>query len=1325
MLENPDQPIHPLVPSFIVSHAAADRRRGSFQAVALFADVSGFTAMTDALMAYGQEGAEVLAGVMRSVFEPLMLAAYEWGGFIADQAGDGFTALFPAGELTTDGNNGDYLWCALTAAWEMRLRAEANSVHPTPHGQFTISVKVGLAEGVVNWGIISAPNSRRAAYYFSGAAVDGSAEAQSLAGAGEIILDAGLYRRVKDRTQAEPAGSFFRLVAIGPDRPAGRPAAPAEMDPVQIRRFFAESLLTLNTLGEFRQVTCLFVSLPTVRTQDQLESFIQTVFELQDRYGGLLKLQFGDKGAHLMLIWGAPVAFESDTRRAVNFILDLQTQTAIPIHGGLTSRLAHVGFIGSRLAEEYAAFGRGVNLAARFMTAAPRGELWVDEQVARKAEAIFELEYLGEKAFKGFAQPQKVYLLLERKEQSEIAYEGDLVGRSSELAMIDGFVQPIFAEKFAGALGVFGDPGMGKSRLVHEYLHRLDAAYTGSYQFFLAQTDEILRRSLNPFRYWLRRYFGVTEMQVESRNKRSFNRKIDELIAATPEPHLAEELDRTRSFIAALVGLTWPDSTYAQMDSEARYENTLNGLIALLSAEGLRRPTIFFLEDVQWLDEDSRAFLPRLVRALAAGSLENGSPRQFPVALIITARQGIGESGLDGILLARIDLHRLDRVQLAALAAGHLGGSPADSLLNFLELHAEGNPFFVEQILKFARERTLLNHQSGGWSLQPAANIQLPGDLNSVLVARLDRLTQQVKAIVQTAAVLGREFEVRLLAEMLHGDRTLYEKVHQAEQEEIWAPLSEIRYIFRHALMRDAAYNMQVQAQRRRLHALALEALERLFAADPALHHSELAHHADQAGLSEKALSYYKLAAAAAINGYQNSLAIDYLSRALDLIPEADLAERSELLLEREKIYELVGANDLRRQDLDALARISDRFGDPQLRDQLLLRQSDYYMGIGEYAKAQALAEQLVDKAIAAGDTQAAVKAGVGLCLILFRQGKHEAAERQAKAGLELARRVGDRQSENSLLNALGLMAVELRDVEAARGYFDACRQIAEETGDLRDLSRALNNLGMVHGVASDYSAARISFEQALVHIRKIGKRAGEGILLANLGWIAGALGDYTRAREYVEQGLRIDREVELPYNEAYALLNLSGFSGALGDPETSLQYAEQALEISMRLGDRSMEAWGHTYRGHGLLALGRHPEAKNAYAAALEIRNEMNQQTLAAEPAAGLAQTALLDGEPLEALQMLTGTLGLIDGGDELEGCDEPMRVYDACYRVLKACNDARANSILEAAYRLLIRRAAGIGDEQARQGYFHNNVHHRRILAAWEQEQSAQRPG
>src|SRR5512135_3776075 len=132
---------------------------------------------------------------------------------------------------------------------------------------------------------------------------------------------------------------------------------------------------------------------------------------------------------------------------------------------------------------------------------------------------------------------------------------------------------------------VTGEPGMGKSRLIVEFLQHLQDTTSAQFQVFMGQTDEILREPLNPFRYWLKSYFGVSETQVEARNKRSFNHKLDELIAVTKDPNLASELDRTRSFLGALVGLRWTDSLYDQLDAQARYENTFIALATLLQAE--------------------------------------------------------------------------------------------------------------------------------------------------------------------------------------------------------------------------------------------------------------------------------------------------------------------------------------------------------------------------------------------------------------------------------------------------------------------------------------------------------------------------------------------------------------------------------------------------------------------------------------------------------------------------------------------------------------------------------------------------------------------
>ena len=181
---------------------------------------------------------------------------------------------------------------------------------------------------------------------------------------------------------------------------------------------------------------------------------------------------------------------------------------------------------------------------------------------------------------------------------------------------------------------IWGEPGMGKSNLAYELISNLKNQADQRFQFIVGQSDEILRQPFNPFRYWLRRAFQVSDAQGESRNKRNFNHKIDELIAATASQPLADELDRTRSFLGALLDLYWADSLYEQVDAKGRYENTTLALIALLEAECSRQPVLFLLEDAHWLDEDTYAFLPRLLHAL------NNPERSLPFALLITARTG-------------------------------------------------------------------------------------------------------------------------------------------------------------------------------------------------------------------------------------------------------------------------------------------------------------------------------------------------------------------------------------------------------------------------------------------------------------------------------------------------------------------------------------------------------------------------------------------------------------------------------------------------------------------------------------------------------------
>jgi class 3 adenylate cyclase/tetratricopeptide (TPR) repeat protein len=1300
--------MHLIVDNFILERLKSGQTQGDFPAVVMFVDVSGFSALTEALMAHGQHGAEILAGVMRSVLKPLIHCVYAQGGFIATQAGDAFTAMFP------DREDGRIPERALQSAVSIQSWAAEHPRHMTPYGEFSISVKVGISLGPVRWGIVSSADGRRAVDYYQGDALDACSAAEHCAGPGDVILDARLREVLAGRVRTQTEGAYHRLLSVETELPAPQAVTSPPVDLSLMSRFIPGELLNQPQTGEFRQVVYLFIHLPSVRTEAQLNIFMQTLFDLQDHYGGLLnRLDFGDKGAHLLLFWGVPAAFENDVDRCLNFTLDLQARSSIPISAGVTYQLAHAGFIGSELHEEYTCYGQGVNLAARFMSAAPRGEIWLDEAAAKSAGRWFEVEYAGDHSFKGFSEKQHVYHLLERKEESQPFFKGELAGRQVELSRMFELIQPVFERQFAGTLVVFGEPGIGKSRLVYEFQH-LSNFNQRSVLWALCQVDEILRQSLNPLRYWLKHYFEQSIEHSDSRNKRNFNRILDELVENTADKQLASDLDRTRSFLGGLLNLRWSDSLYEQVDPQSRYESTFTALIALCKALSLQRPLILIIEDAQWLDADTQAFLPGLARALTA--VEGQS---YPIAILATARQeGAGLSWVSALAAKSIHLEGLPLEDISRLVVAVLGGPAEPALLDLLAQRSEGNPFFAEQILHYWQEEGMLVVGRAGWSLrhQGEGSLLLPTNLRAVLIARLDRLAREVQDVVQTAAVLGREFEVRLLDHMLQGDETLPRKIDQAEQAAIWSAISELQYIFRHTLLRDTAYRMQLRIRRQQLHKLAVEAYTTIFADELDRHYNELAYHSEKAGLLEQARQYYWQAGDVARAAFQNSLAEGLYSQAIALTASTDLSARFSLHKSREAIYELLGKSEEQEQDLQILKSLADELQDDEKRIEVLVKQADFHTNLGSYQKAARLAQDAVSLSQKTHQRKMALfahRAAVSTC---YRNGEKDAAFRHGEIALQLCRDFADRSTEGQIHNLYGMIVVDGQNLVAARDYFEKSLNCFIETGELRAQAMALNNLGMATGLMGDYPASQNYYEKSLAITQKIGFRAGEGYVLGNLGWVAGMQGDFLTARSYASQAIRIGREVGSRASELYGLINLSSYSCTSGDNEAALSYAAQGLELGRAIQDRGGEAWALTVQGHAFTALNRIPEASLAYQTALEIRTELGQAALACEPRAGLARIALGQENLPAALAHISTLLDFLDGGGSLNGTEEPLRVFLTCYQVLQAAGDSRAAQILAAAYQHLSQQADKITNQDARRRFLENISYHRQILDAME---------
>jgi predicted ATPase/class 3 adenylate cyclase len=1310
--------MHNLVPNYILEKYELGEYRGSDPAVGMFVDISGFSLITDDLMKHGQHGAEILANVMRNIFSPLIRSIYEQDGFVSTLAGDAFTAIFPLSV------NADQVCLhVLTAAWKIREALDGIAKQSTPYGDFIISGKIGIAKGEASWGLVSSVNEQRAAYYFQGTAVEESALLESKANAGEILINSDFHSCVNKNTSVELVGDYIRITDIigelCPPQTIAHPVVTSEV----LYRFFPQSLFLEKSIGEFRQVVTMFINLPTVRTEDQLEIFMQSLFDLQDKYGGLLtRLDFGDKGSNLLIFWGAPVAYENDINRALNLILDLQIRTSIPINAGITYQISHAGFIGSAIREEYSTYGRGVNLAARFMKAAQRGDIWIDEEIANRAASQFEIELIGDLAFKGFTEKQRVYLLEDRKDVVETFYQTDMVGRHVELEQMKAFIKPLTEGKYSGALIILGEPGIGKTRLVYEFKKMADLQDI-DFLWALCQSDQAMRESLNPFRYWLYQYFSISKSQSESRNKRSFNRKLDGLIATLEDEILASELDRTRSFLGAMVGLYWPDSLSEQLDPQGRYDNTLIGLISLIQAESTLQPIILHIEDAQWIDADSEKLLAQLDR-----TIKSDESNSYPIAIIATARMEFVSSGLSERLSHQeIKLEELTPDALESLADQILAGPASPKLLEQLLERTDGNPFFAEQSLLYLKEEGLLKRKDNLWTAAEHYSLPLPDNVRALLVSRLDRLSQEVKDVVLTASVLGREFEIQLLSQMLDGDSALPEKVAVAEQNTIWTALNELRYLFNHALLHDAAYRMQVHARRQVLHELAVRAIEVLYSKDLSSHSVDLAYHCEQAGLLEKALGYLIEAAIVAKGGYQNTQAVDYLGRALQLTPEEDFQTRFKILIEREALLRFLGRQEEQQHDLENLNTLIDSSWNNstdieklKYHSKVALRWANYHSDIGNFDTAIDSAKEAISLNQQAIMTEDVVEAFFFWSHGLYRQGKYDEAIEKGGEGLSHALKTGYREGESRLLNLLGMIAFEQEKLAEAQKYFLNSLNIAEEIGNLRLQAMTLNNLGNDTLTSGNFSAAQDYYERSLKLARQIGDRSGEGLVLGNLGYIAGIQGDYSTAREYNGQALRSARQVGNRIQEGYALINSSSVLRSLKEYPSALEHAKLGLSIALEIGDRNGEAWSFTILGNTHFEIGDLEAAAAAFERAVELRQSMEQLNLACEPLAGQARVALAKGDIAGAIKNINPILKYLDQGGTLNGTEEPIQVYLTCFQVLHQVNDPQAKLILEDGYAQLQTRGDGIKNKAMRNIFFENIPHNRNLLSEWEKFQN-----
>lgn len=647
-----------------------------------------------------------------------------------------------------------------------------------------------------------------------------------------------------------PAGG---VAGVTPDQlPLSAPALP-----VRVPDFVARNLPSARAGvgGERKQVTVLFCDLAGSTAlaarldpedyRELLEEYLELAFRAIYQYEGIVNQLAGDG---FMALFGAPVAHEDAPQRAVHAALEIQAalttlnagfaparaldlRARIGIHTGPVV----VGAVGNDLKMDYSAIGDTTNLAARLEALADPGSVLVSEATWRLIRGRFHARAVGPLTVKGKTLPITAYAVLgltamARAEPSApLALSADraltpFVGRESELAQLLGCYERLH-ERLPQLAVVVGPPGSGKSRLLHEFKQRLRDDAVAWFEARCSAWTQALPYA--PFAGMLRRYFAVAHDQPPAAVRALVAQKVRDW-----DP----DLDQIYPWLCRILAVADTDAT--ALSDEAMKRGTFAAMGALMYRAAGSGPVIMLIEDAHWIDELSREML-----YAAAGQLYS-----WPFMLLVTHRRDFRPDWGAQPVMTQFNLRRLDDVSITNIVRSLAGGPLPDELEQRIRQKAEGSPFLAEEIT-----RTLIDDGSIDCTAEPhcivhpIANIRIPDTVQEVLAARLDRLSADAKRVAQIAAVIGRQFDRRLLLDLLRDDSIdVDQELAELEQRGVIHRrdiFSRDEYRFGESLTQEVAYEGLLLRQRRQIHERIGGLLEVYGESQDSEHSAKLLHH--------------------------------------------------------------------------------------------------------------------------------------------------------------------------------------------------------------------------------------------------------------------------------------------------------------------------------------------------------------------------------------------------------------------------------------------------------------------------------------------------
>jgi class 3 adenylate cyclase/tetratricopeptide (TPR) repeat protein len=951
-----------------------------------------------------------------------------------------------------------------------------------------------------------------------------------------------------------------------------------------------ERKLVTILFADVANSTAMFENLDPEAVHEIMDGCFRLMMDEIHRYEGTIN-QF--RGDGVMALFGAPIAHEDHAQRACHACLAIQ-KALVPYcdslknrHGidfkmriGLNSGPVVVGSIGDDLRMDYTAQGDTANLASRMESNAQPGGVLASQHIYRQAKEFFEFELVGEIHVKGKEEPVEAYRLIKPTEvetrigASAVKGLTRFVGREREIETL----KEAYAKVQSGegqVVGIVGEAGVGKSRLLLEFRNTLPKDEYGYFEGRCLHYGGSM--PYLPILDVTRSFIGVKEGEQEH----VIRQKLKERILG-----LDQNLAHVIAPYQELLSLKVDDEEFAKLEPKQKREKTFEAIRDLLIRGSQNRPLVLVVEDLHWIDKTTEEFLGYMIGWL---------PKTRILLLLLYRPEYTHQWGSKSYY-SMIGVGHLSTSTSAELVAAILeGGDVVPELRELILNRAAGNPLFMEELTHTLLQNGSIQKKDDRFVLaRDVSTDQVPDTIQGIIAARMDRLEESLKRIMQVAAVIGREFAFRILetiTEMkeelksglvnLQGLEFIYEK----------SLFPDLEYIFRHALVQEVAYNSLLINRRKEIHEKIGKAIESLYPQRLEEFCEMLAYHYSKSGDFNKAYEYLKCSGNKALRNDSAFEAWRFYREAMEVLsqlPPSDENKREqiELALSMRTPQVRIGYSDDYFAMLQKAQTLAADLGDNKNKLILTSILGHYHILKGDPELGWTYTESCVDHPEVIQDVQAMITIGYDLCAFCTMSGDWQRVLHVAPTIATFIERCG-KQSEffsqpfSPYAFVLGCWGV----CSGGSGDFEHGERILEKALSFAMEMDHRATTGMIELLYGLLLAMKGDGKRALEHMQIANKYLEESqtflwlnLATAWLGYAHCLVGEYEAAVEFTAKGLKKHTDIGIPFwrSACHWLCSLAHFEhGEMGEART---HAEQALQCSLenneRLGEGCTRAW-------------------------------------------------------------------------------------------------------------------------------------------------------